>query len=432
MPQNASAGPSLLHRQDAMTQQRGIAFAQAIRLDEVSALREQRGAAGEFCLVGRQPPKHTGSALTCIAGLGRLPEVKARIERNGEDVNSKDSNGETPLAAASAAGDEDMCTYLISAGADVLAASTDGMTALHLAAREGHVHIVRLLASTPDFYRPDLDLKTADGWTSLHMAARQRHASVVRYLVDECSRTELQMEVNINARTSDGRTALMIAAENGFLEGASILLEQGADASLRCWEQRYSALHLAAITGHADVVGLLLDRNAAAADERATGEWTPLMLAASRGHTSCMTALLVRGARPDATNASGSISLEIAAQLSEDDEAIELMASALQGAFSVTTDSLTETGKQQETATEGQEGRLGACEASRRAVLSRTNPETIAGFCEQFGLGRLAALMEENDVAVSELLELEEEDWVEMGVAAEDLRALMCAIQSIG
>ena len=75
MPQNASAGPSLLHRRDAMTQQRGIAFAQAIRLDEVSALREQRGAAGELCLVGRQPPKHTGSALTCIAGHSGLPQV---------------------------------------------------------------------------------------------------------------------------------------------------------------------------------------------------------------------------------------------------------------------------------------------------------------------------------------------------------------------
>ena len=192
-------------------------------------------------------------------------------------------------------------------------------------------------------------------------------------------------------------------------------------------EYKRTALHYACENqAGPEVVGLLLDRNAAAADERATGEWTPLMLAASRGHTSCMTALLVRGARPDATNASGSISPEIAALMSEDDEAIELMASALQGAFSVTTDSLTETGKQQEAATEGEWGQ------ARRAVPSRTNPESIAEFCNQFGLGKLAALMEENDVAVSELLELEEEDWVEMGVAAEDLHALMCAIQSIG
>ena len=44
-------------------------------------------------------------------------------------------------------------------------AHTKGMTALHVAAREGHDEIVRFLSNTPDFYRPDLDLPTAGVYT---------------------------------------------------------------------------------------------------------------------------------------------------------------------------------------------------------------------------------------------------------------------------
>ena len=88
-------------------------------------------------------------------------EVKARVERQGEDVNSKDANGETALAAAAGNGDTDMCSYLISRGAEVLTKGPGGMTALHYAARSGHAEIVHLLCNTADFYRPDLDIKTS-------------------------------------------------------------------------------------------------------------------------------------------------------------------------------------------------------------------------------------------------------------------------------
>jgi len=51
----------------------------------------------------------------------------------------------------------------------------------------------------------------------------------------------------VDARTHDGRTPLMICAENCFLHGAQMLLEGGANAGLECWEHQYSALHLAAL-----------------------------------------------------------------------------------------------------------------------------------------------------------------------------------------
>ena len=71
-----------------MTQQRGIAFAQAIRLDEVSALREQRGAAGEFCLVGRQPLKGAASESTLIrhAAVPTMSFMRTRSARTVQRV----------------------------------------------------------------------------------------------------------------------------------------------------------------------------------------------------------------------------------------------------------------------------------------------------------------------------------------------------------
>lgn len=175
-------------------------------------------------------------------------EVKARIERQGEDVNSKDANGETALATAAVNGDTAMCSYLISRGAEVLTKGPGGMTALHYAARAGHAEIVHLLCNTAEFYRPDLDIKTAggcvpggefaraaaclracssipragesglgfdawtDGWTALHVASREKQGSVVSYLVFATSRTELFLEVWCRAcwRSSTARLCCIL------------------------------------------------------------------------------------------------------------------------------------------------------------------------------------------------------------------------------
>ncbi len=158
-----------------------------------------------------------------------------------------------------------------------------GLTAVHLAAREGHPEIIRILKNTEGFYGPDLDMKTNDGWTALHFAVREKRTSVINFFISECSRTEAILEIDLNSRTKDGRTALMLAAENSYLEGANLLLDAGVDAELTCWDQHYAALHFAALAGATDVVKVLLDFGDMV-DLPAAGGWTPLMLAASRGH----------------------------------------------------------------------------------------------------------------------------------------------------
>ena len=59
----------------------------------------------------------------------------------------------------------------------------DKLNALHLAARGGHVEIVKYLI--PNFGDRKYNLDN-DGNTCLHNAAEEGHLAVVKYLIEEC------------------------------------------------------------------------------------------------------------------------------------------------------------------------------------------------------------------------------------------------------
>lgn len=69
--------------------------------------------------------------------------------------------------------------------------------------------------------------KTGDyGKNALHLAARNGHVEVVKYLVDEQS-------FNVNSTDEYKRTALIIAASCGHFEVVKALLERKADPNLK-------------------------------------------------------------------------------------------------------------------------------------------------------------------------------------------------------
>jgi len=112
---------------------------------------------------------------------------------------------------------------------------------LMLAALAGDVDVCRLLIAR------DADVNKT-GWAPLHYAATNGHLDVMRLLLEE--------NAFIDAASPNGTTPLMMAAHYGNAAAVKLLLEAGADPSLKN-SQSLSALDFAnrgARTDSADVI----------------------------------------------------------------------------------------------------------------------------------------------------------------------------------
>ncbi|XP_026155675.1 kinase D-interacting substrate of 220 kDa B isoform X3 [Mastacembelus armatus] len=104
---------------------------------------------------------------------------------------------------------------------------------------------------------------------------------------------------DVDSRSDNGQTPLMVAAEQGNLAIVQELIKRGANVNLDdvdCW----TALISAAKEGHIEVVRELLDNNANL-EHRDMGGWTALMWAAYKGRTDVAEVLLEKGANPNIT-----------------------------------------------------------------------------------------------------------------------------------
>ncbi len=89
---------------------------------------------------------------------------------------------------------------------------------LMLAALKGYLPLVKkLVANDADVNKP--------GWTPLHYAATGGHVPVVEFLLDESA--------YIDAESPNGTTPLMMAAMYGSPEAVKVLIQAGADLTLK-------------------------------------------------------------------------------------------------------------------------------------------------------------------------------------------------------
>uniref|UniRef100_A0A672STX0 Kinase D interacting substrate 220 n=1 Tax=Sinocyclocheilus grahami TaxID=75366 RepID=A0A672STX0_SINGR len=103
----------------------------------------------------------------------------------------------------------------------------------------------------------------------------------------------------VDTRSENGQTALMLASEQGSLEIVLELIRRGANVNLDdidCW----TALISAAKEGHTEVVKELLENNANV-EHRDMGGWSALMWASYKGRVEVARLLLEKGANPNIT-----------------------------------------------------------------------------------------------------------------------------------
>ena len=147
-----------------------------------------------------------------------------------------------------------------------------GLTPLMAASQFGYIAIVRLLlekGADVGYVSP------MTGETALHLATRSGHTVVLRELIHHGA------NVHVQGKKGSGQTALLMAAEYGYVDTAKLLLEKGSSVNFRD-ESGYTALHWAAREGHLEMVRLLLKRGAAV-NPQDRKSCTPLYLAVKHG-----------------------------------------------------------------------------------------------------------------------------------------------------
>ena len=198
--------------------------------------------------------------------------VRELVERRVEIAGEHDAEGVSAVRRAIYAGRDEIATLLLDANpaldvfdtaaagrtrglAELLDAdpelarawSSDGFTALHLAAFFGHDGAVELLlrhGADVDVVARNRDLQVAP----LHSAAAGGHAKIVGILLEHGAAP--------NVRQGGGSTPLHSAAQNGDRESVEALLESGADPALADDEGRTPGT-LARAAGHDELDELL-------------------------------------------------------------------------------------------------------------------------------------------------------------------------------
>ncbi|CAF0933695.1 unnamed protein product [Adineta steineri] len=157
------------------------------------------------------------------AWQGRTESVFILL-RCGANVNEQSLNGDTPLHLASQYGHLEIVQLLLFHHADPTLINRRSLTPIDLACEYGHIHVVNSLLHNTLCKQMILNHNN-EQHTSLHLAAKNGHTDIVRLL--------LLNGFDINRMTITDGSALHVVCRNGRYETAKLLLECGIDINLR-------------------------------------------------------------------------------------------------------------------------------------------------------------------------------------------------------
>ena len=180
--------------------------------------------------------EHEAMPMQIAVQKGNL-EIVNFLRENGASIDYFNSIDRTPIYIAVKAEQEEMALYLLKEEVSLPRRDSYGNSLIVMAATSELLKVVQELISR-GVSVTDCD---KDGRTCLHVAAR-RNPKILDFLLDNGGKKI------INAIWL-GETALLAAVEEGHIENVKLLVEAGADLSLKklenCSGERGDILHLA-------------------------------------------------------------------------------------------------------------------------------------------------------------------------------------------
>jgi ankyrin repeat protein len=183
-----------------------------------------------------------GAEIHEAAELGDLAKVRAYLEKDPKQINATDSKGRTVLGRAARSGKKELVEFLLEKGA-----SED----IFAAAIVGHVDkVAALLKQDPKL----INARDSDGKTALHWAALYGQKKVMELLLAE--------KADVNLLDEDGFTPLHWAATFNQSDAVKVLLANKANMNLKVQKYGWTALRLTVIHGHMATAEALLNGGA--------------------------------------------------------------------------------------------------------------------------------------------------------------------------
>ncbi|CAM9206585.1 unnamed protein product [Ectocarpus sp. 12 AP-2014] len=175
-------------------------------------------------------------------------------------------------------------SFLLDKGAIARVMGDEGVTALHVSAKNGHVVVTLMLIRAG--VDVGLSCFSSGGYTPLHLAAQNGRCAVMEVLI--------YAGADVNRCLEDGATAMYLSAERGQLKALKILLANKADPMIATMEG-YVPLDVATEKNHVDIVRELVKRVGIEGCGGSDRGILALRLAAQNGHLDILDILHEEG-----------------------------------------------------------------------------------------------------------------------------------------